>query len=95
VLRAGLSGQTTPTTVLPTATYATQGGMARVACTGVVIELVSAIPSNGYSVAVTARGPATVDVRFRGFGREESVKAVCFGSPIRYYGQQVPAAPLP
>ena len=77
------------------ATYSTRGGLVRVTCTAVVIELVSAIPSNGYSVAVAARGPATVDVRFSGSGREESVKAVCFGSPIRYYGEQLPAAPLP
>ena len=62
----------------------------RVACTGVFIDLVSAIPSNGYMVKVVADGPENVDVRFVGSGQGLSVKAVCFGEPIRYYGETPP-----
>ena len=74
----------------PSATYSTDGGVVRVECTGVFIELVSAIPSNGYTVNVVADGPENVDVRFVGSGQELSVKAVCSGEPIRYYGQTPP-----
>ncbi len=74
----------------PSATYSTDGGVVRVACTGVFIDLVSAIPSDGYAVNVVADGPENVDVRFVGSGQELSVKAVCSGEPIRYYGQTPP-----
>lgn len=78
----------TPTTQppsRPTAAYSTIGGVVRVACSGIFIDLVSAIPNNGYAVDVVAGGPANVDVRFVGPGGDVSVKAVCFGQPIRYY----------
>lgn len=74
----------------PTATYSTIGGVVRVACSGIFIDLVSAIPRNGYAVDVVAGGPANVDVRFVGAGEDVSVKAVCFGQPIRYYDQGPP-----
>jgi len=74
----------------PTATYSTSGGAVRVACNGFFIELISAIPSNGYAVKVVASGPANVDVRFIGSSQELSVKAVCYGQPIRYYEQSPP-----
>lgn len=74
----------------PTATYSTSGGVVRVACSGYFIELISAIPSNGYAVNVVAGGPANVEVHFLGFGQDVSVKAVCFGQPIRYYDQTPP-----
>jgi len=74
----------------PSATYSTDGGVVRVACTGVFIDLVSAIPLNGYAVNVVADGPENVDVRFVGSGEELSVKAVCSGEPIRYDGQTPP-----
>jgi cytoskeletal protein RodZ len=70
-----------------TATYSTNGGVVGVACNGFFIELVSAIPSNGYAVDVVASGPGNVDVRFVGRGENLSVKAFCFGEPIRYYEQ--------
>lgn len=78
----------TSTTQLPAnaATYSTAGGVVRVSCNGVLITLVSAIPNNGFAVDVVARGPANVDVHFLGFGQNLSVQAVCFGQPIRYYG---------
>ncbi len=79
----------------PSATYSTDGGVVRVACTGVFIDLVSAIPGNGYAVNVVADGPENVDVRFVGSGQELSVKAVCSGEPIRYYGQTPPRRPGP
>ena len=60
------------------------------ACDGFFIELISAIPSNGYSVKVVAAGPGNVDVRFLRSGRELSVKAACFGQPFRYYEQSPP-----
>lgn len=71
----------------PTATYSTSGGVVRVACNGLFIELISAIPNSGYETDVVSGGPANVDVRFVGSGQDESVKAVCFRQPIRYYEQ--------
>ena len=83
-----------PSTTLParqpTGTYSTSGGVVRVACNGVFIDLISAIPANGYAVNVVAGGPANVDVHFVGSGQDQSVKAVCFGQPIRYYDQMPP-----
>ena len=60
------------------------------ACNGLFIDLVSAIPSIGYTVKVVAGGPGNVDVRFLGYGQEHSVKAACFGGPFRYYEQTAP-----
>ena len=74
----------------PTATYSTVGGVVRVACSGLFIELISAIPSNGYAVNVVAGGPVNVEVHFTRSGQDLSVKAVCFGQPIRYYDQNPP-----
>lgn len=68
----------------PTATYSTPGGVVKVACDGDVIDLIFAIPSNGYSVKVEAAGPGNVDVRFLRSGRGSSVKAACSGQPFRY-----------
>jgi hypothetical protein len=78
---------TTTTTVRPTATYSTTGGVVRVACNGFFIDLLSAIPNNGYSVKVTVNGPVNVEVHFLRSGQDFSVKAVCFSQPIRYYDQ--------
>ena len=77
-----------PPTVPPpqTATYSTSGGVVRVACNGFFIQLVSAIPTNGYAVEVRAAGPGNVDVLFVGPGPDVPVKVVCFGQPIRYDG---------
>lgn len=77
----------------PTATYSTSGGVVRVACNGFFIELISAIPSNGYAVNVVSGGPGNVDVHFVRPGQDLSVKAVCFGQPIRYYEQTPPRRP--
>ena len=74
----------------PSATYSTSGGVVRVACNGFFIDLVSAIPNSGYSVKVVAGGPANVEVHFLRAGQDVSVKAVCFGQPIRYYDQYPP-----
>ena len=74
----------------PTATYSTSGGVVRVACDRFFIELISAIPSNGWSARVLAAGPGNVDVRFVRPGQELSVKAACFGQPFRYYEQDPP-----
>ena len=70
----------------PTATYSTSGGVVRVACNDFFfIELLSAIPSNGYAVDVVSRGPGKVEVRFIRSGQDVSVNAFCYGEPIRYY----------
>jgi hypothetical protein len=61
-----------------------------VACNGFFIDLISAIPNSGYAVHVVAGGPANVDVHFVRTGQDLSVKAVCFGQPIRYYDQNPP-----
>lgn len=79
----------------PTATYSTAGGVVRVACNGIFIELISAIPNSGYKTDVVSGGPANVDVRFLGSGQDESVKAVCFRQPIRYYEQGPPPRQAP
>jgi hypothetical protein len=65
-----------------------------VACSGFFIDLVSAIPNSGYAVNVVAGGPANVDVHFVRPGQDVSVKAVCFGQPIRYYDQSPPRQAL-
>lgn len=77
----------------PTATYSTPGGVVRVACSGIFIDLISAIPASGYKVDVVSGGPGNVDVRFVGPGQDESVKAVCFGQPIRYEQSPPPRQP--
>ncbi len=79
----------------PTATYSTAGGVVTVACNGLFIELISAIPNSGYETDVVSGGPANVDVRFLGSGQDESVKAVCFRQPIRYYEQAPPPRQAP
>ena len=86
------SGSTTPPAPeRPSATYSTIGGVVRVACNGnFFIDLVSAIPANGYAVHVVAGGPANVEVHFLRSGQDVSVKAVCFGQPIRYYDDNPP-----
>jgi len=66
----------------------------RVSCNGLLIQLVSAIPSNGYAVRVVAAGPGNVDVHFLGSGQDVPVRAVCFGQPIRY-DDQIPTGKGP
>ena len=77
-----------PTTTLPpsrpAATYSTSGGVVSVACNGLFIDLVAAIPANGYAVNVVDAGPAKVEVHFVRSRQAVSVRAVCFGQPIRY-----------
>jgi cytoskeletal protein RodZ len=70
----------------PTATYPTAGGVVRVRCDGILIHLVSATPADGWSVLVVTGGPLTVEVHFLRLGQIATVKAVCFGQPIRYFG---------
>lgn len=70
----------------PTATYPTAGGVVRVVCDGILIHLLSATPADGWSVLVVTGGPLTVEVRFLRLGQVATVKAVCFGQPIRYFG---------
>ncbi|HEX3620780.1 MAG TPA: hypothetical protein VHT97_00535 [Acidimicrobiales bacterium] len=77
---------TTVAPALPTGTYSTAGGVVRVSCNGLLISLVSAIPTNGFATNVVAAGPGNVDVHFVRPGQDLSVKAVCFGQPIRYDG---------
>jgi hypothetical protein len=86
---------TTPTTRPPsgpTATYPTAGGVVRVMCDGVFIQLLSATPADGWSALVVDRGPITVEVQFVRPGQTATVKAVCFGQPIRYFGD-IPLRP--
>ena len=84
------SPPTTQASPNPSATYSTSGGVVRVTCNGFFIALTSAIPSNGYAVNVVAAGPVNVEVHFIRSGQDVSVKAVCFGQPIRYYEQNPP-----
>ena len=84
-----------PTTQAPsraTATYPTPGGVVRVACDGILIQLLSATPADGWSAVVVDRGPVTVEVNFIRLGHVATVKAVCLGQPIRYFGE-TPARP--
>lgn len=70
----------------PMATYSTAGGVVTVACTGFVIELVSATPNNGWAVDVVTAGPFYVEVHFVGAGRDDPLWAFCLGQPVRAYG---------
>lgn len=89
---AAAAPTTVPAPARPTATYATPGGMVTVSCDGLLISLLAAIPVNGYSVQVRVNGPVNVDIAFVGGGQQHTVKAVCFGQPIRYY-DRVPSRP--
>jgi hypothetical protein len=71
----------------PTATYPTAGGVVRVVCDGIFIHLLSATPADGWSALVVTGGPLTVEVRFLRLGQVATVKAVCFGQPVRYFGE--------
>jgi hypothetical protein len=66
------------------ATYATAGGVAAVACTGFnSIRLVAALPDDGYQAIVTSGGPYFVQVNFVGHGSNLPVSAACvFGVPF-------------
>ncbi|MDQ6616728.1 MAG: hypothetical protein M3083_18780 [Actinomycetota bacterium] len=73
---------TPPTTVAPTgasATYSTDGGSVAVACASATsIQLVAALPADGFQAVVTTGGPFFVQVNFVGQGRNIPVSAVCF-----------------
>jgi hypothetical protein len=83
------SPPTTQAPQRPTATYSTAGGRVTVGCTGpfyFFVELVSATPSNGYSVNVVSAGPYYVEVHFVRPGRVEPLWAYCLGQPIQAFG---------
>jgi cytoskeletal protein RodZ len=84
---------TTQVPLRPTATYSTAGGVVRVSCDGFFIRLLSATPTDGYRVIVTAGGPVNVEVHFVRFSQDVSVKVICFGQPIRYYEDSPPTRP--
>ena len=86
------SPPTTQAPSRPTATFPTAGGVVRVACDGILIQLLSATPADGWSAIVASRGPVNVEVNFVRLGQTATVKAVCFGQPIRYFGD-TPARP--
>jgi hypothetical protein len=81
---------TPPTTAVPTgarATYSTGGGVVTVACTGVSsIELVAAVPFDGYQALVFSGGPNFVALSFvNGSGGNFPVGASCaFGQPFQF-----------
>lgn len=81
---------TPPTTAPPTgarATYSTGGGVVTVACTGVAsIELVAAVPFDGYQAVVFSGGPNFVALSFvNGKGGNFPVGASCaFGQPFQF-----------
>jgi len=68
------------------ATYSAPGGVATVACSGVLIELVSASPTNGWAVSVVSGGPYYVEVHFIRGGQDTPIWAFCLNQPIRAYG---------
>lgn len=76
---------TAPPAPDPTGTFSTTGGVVTATCSGYFIRLVAATPADGYAVEVLDRGPASVDVHFKGRGGDEiRVRLVCFGGrPIR------------
>jgi hypothetical protein len=83
---------TTPTTttapqpVVAGTTLSTAGGVITTSCSGFFIHLVAVTPTDGYSVDVLDRGPATVDVHLIGPPGTAAilVRLVCFGGqPIR------------
>jgi len=49
------------------------------------IQLLSATPSNGYSVNVVTPGPGFVEVHFVRDGQDVAVRAFCLGEPTRIY----------
>ncbi|MGI8776960.1 MAG: hypothetical protein ACR2LJ_06140 [Acidimicrobiales bacterium] len=90
------SPPTTPPPRPHTATYSTTGGVVTVACTNYFfIRLLSATPSNGYSVDVVTPGPAFVEVHFVRAGQDVAVRAFCLGEPTRIYDGFSPPSPVP
>jgi hypothetical protein len=81
---------TPPATAAPTgarATYSTGGGVVTVACTGVAsVELVAAVPFDGYQALVFTGGPNFVALSFvNGKGGNFPVGASCaFGQPFQF-----------
>lgn len=59
-------------------------GTLLVRCTGPVVALRSATPSDDYRVEVESRGPAEVEVKFEGGGGETTVKAECDAGVPRF-----------
>ena len=66
------------------ATFSISGGTVTVSCQGSTISLVSASPSNGYTLSVRNSGPIDVDVDFNGQPNGSAVQATCRnGQPVR------------
>jgi hypothetical protein len=65
---------------LTTRTFRVTAGVVTASCTGARIVLVSAAPTNGWSMAVEASGPQEVEVEFaRATSGEVKVEARCAG----------------
>jgi hypothetical protein len=74
----------TPTTTAPPAqTFGSRGGVVTVSCNGTAIELLSATPTNGYSINVDSSGPVEVRVHFSSSQSESMITANCqTGTPV-------------
>jgi hypothetical protein len=65
-------------------TWEGSAGSVTVRCSGRLASLQSASPDDGYRVEVGSRGPAEVEVTFKGGGREVQVKGTCAAGAPRF-----------
>jgi len=65
-------------------TWEGSAGSMTVRCSGGEASLQSASPDDGYGVEVGSRGPAEVEVTFKGSGREVQVKGTCAAGTPRF-----------
>ena len=65
-------------------TWEGSAGSVTVRCSGLGASLQSASPDDGYGVEVGSRGPAEVEVTFKGGGREMQVKGTCAAGTPRF-----------
>jgi len=82
------SASATPTARAPAPsqqrTWEGSAGSVTVRCSGRRVSLQSASPDDGYGVEVGSRGPAEVEVTFKGGGREVRVKGTCAAGTPRF-----------
>ncbi len=85
------SAPATPTAPAPAPsqqrTWEGSAGSVTVRCSGQGASLQSASPDDGYGVEVGSRGPAEVEVTFKGGGREVQVKGTCAAGAPRFSTQ--------
>jgi hypothetical protein len=69
----------TSAAVTNTASFANEGGVVTLSCTGTAVSLVSATPRQGYTVSVGNSGPSEVEVAFKSTSHDAEIHGRCSG----------------